>query len=78
MPAFHALTSLFPSFPNYLLSYPPPTGHRTQQFQLGHYGQIAANCGSQLIKEEPQTFDDWGADLLVRTALLLMCLQSQA
>lgn len=67
-------TSFFPAVPDEFLGDPPPARLRAQQLQLGHDGQVVADCRPQLVEQEAQALDDRGAHLLVGAALLLVSL----
>lgn len=71
-------TSFFPAVSDKFLGDSPPAWLGAQQFQLGHDGQVIADCGPQLIKQEAKALDDRSTHLLVGAALLLVRLRCES
>lgn len=66
------VTSLFAAVSDQFPRDPFPARLRAQQLQFGHNRQVLTDGRPELIKQETQPLDHWGAHLLIRAALLLV------
>lgn len=68
------VTSLFATVSDQFPRDPLPTRLRAQELQFGDDWQVITDCRPELIKQETEPLDHWGAHLLIRAALLLVSL----